>query len=189
MNHHEIPVPDWFKKVCGSRTICLSMFTSLSFDWALAEAENNSAQQHHCWAPNNEDAWTTTKLLQINLPWQVYIFCFRSSKIYLSMLTSFFMTEHWLKQPKMLPCYMAFKWKTIKMHQPTQNSFKKTFLDWCRNKFGSSKIFLSMFNSFYYNWALAEAAKNDAQPHCCWAPKNDYSTTTNLLQINLSCLV
>ena len=28
-----------------------------------------------------------------------------------------------------------------------------------------------MFNSSYYDWTQAEAAKNSALPHCCWVPK------------------
>jgi len=31
------------------------MFTSFYFEWALVEAENDSAQQHHYQVPNNED--------------------------------------------------------------------------------------------------------------------------------------
>jgi len=79
-------------------------------------------------------------------------------------LPTFIMTEHWLKQPKMLPCHIAVKYQTMKMHQPPQYSCKYVFPDWCRNEFGSSKICLSMFTSFYYDWTLAEAAKNAAFP-------------------------
>ena len=54
-----------------------------------------------------------------------------------------------------------------------------TFPDWCRNEFGSSKTYLSMFTSFYYEWTLADAAQNAAQPHCCWVPMyEDIQTTT-----------
>ena len=57
------------------------------------------------------------------------------------------------------------------MHQPPQNSCKLAFPDRCRNELGSNKTCLFMFNSFYYDCTLAEAAKNAAQPHCGWVPK------------------
>jgi len=72
----------------------------------------------------------------------------------------------------------------------TTKPLQYTFFDWCRNEFGSSERYLSMFTSFYYDWTLAEAAKNAALPHCCWVPTyQDATTTTKLLQINLPWLV
>jgi len=70
------------------------------------------------------------------------VFCFGSSKIFLSLLTSFLMTEHWLKQPKILPCYIAVKWQTMKMYQPTQNSCKASSLT-------STGMSLDQVNSTY----------------------------------------
>ena len=87
------------------------------------------------------------------------------------MSTTFIMTEHWLKQPKMLPSHIVVECQKMKVLQPPQNSCKKFFPDRCRNQFGSNKTYLSMFNSFYYDWTLAKAAKNAAQPHCCCIPK------------------
>ena len=86
-------------------------------------------------------------------------------------LTAFIMTEPWLKQPKILPCHITVECQTMKMHQPPQNFCKYAFPDWCRDEFGSSKIYFIMFYSFYYDWTLAEAAKNAARPHCCRVPK------------------
>ena len=57
------------------------------------------------------------------------------------------------------PCHIAVECKKMSMHQTWQNSCKWTFLDQCGNEFGSSKIYLSMFMSFYCDWTLAEAAK------------------------------
>jgi len=77
----------------------------------------------------------------------------------------------------------------MKVHQPLQNSCKNTFPN-NRNKFGSNKTYLSMFNSFYYDWTLAEAAKNAAQQHCWLGAKYEGAPTkSKLLQINLHWLV
>ena len=60
----------------------------------------------------------------------------------------------------------------MKVLQPPQNSCNIAFPERYRNVFGSNETYLSMFNSFYYDWTLAEAAKNAAQqPRCCWVPK------------------
>jgi len=39
-------------------------------------------------------------------------------------LPAFTMTEHWLAQPKMLPCHIAVECQKSKMHQPSQNFCK-----------------------------------------------------------------
>ena len=44
---------------------------------------------------------TTTKLLQINLPWLVQEWFLDQVKYTNKCLSAFIMTEHWLKQPKM----------------------------------------------------------------------------------------
>jgi len=44
-------------------------------------------------------------------------------------LHAFTMTEHWLKQPKMLPSHVAVECQTMKIHQPPQNPCKLTFPD------------------------------------------------------------
>ena len=86
-------------------------------------------------------------------------------------LTAFIMTELWLTQPKMLPSHITAecqKWRCSNHHNtPGKNTFPVR----CRNEFGSNKTYLFMVNSFYYHWALAEAAKNAARPHYCWMPK------------------
>ena len=66
-------------------------------------------------------------------------------------LTAFAMTEHWLKQPKMLLGHIVVECQKMKVIQPPQNSYKKTFPDQCRNEFGSHKTYLSIFNCFYYD--------------------------------------
>jgi len=66
-------------------------------------------------------------------------------------LHTFTMTEHWLKQPKVLPCHVVVEGQNVKIHQPSQNSCKYTFLDWCSSEFGSNKIYLSMPTYFYYD--------------------------------------
>jgi len=86
-------------------------------------------------------------------------------------LTAFIMTEPWLKKPKMLPSHIVVECQIMKLHQQPQNIYKNAFQDRHRNEFGSNKKFWSMFNNFYYDWSLAEGAKNAAQPHCCWLPK------------------
>jgi len=43
-------------------------------------------------------------------------------------LTAFIMTEHWLKQPKMLPCLIVVECQTIKMHQPQNTPVNKLSL-------------------------------------------------------------
>jgi len=53
-------------------------------------------------------------------------------------------------------CCLVTKMKVL---QPPQNHCKQAFPDWYRNEFGSNKTYLSMFNSFYYDWTLTEAAK------------------------------
>ena len=73
----------------------------------------------------------------------------------------FVVTEH----------HITIKCQTMIMHQPPQNSCKYVFPDWCANELGSNKTYLSVFNSFYYAWTLAKAAKNAALLHCCWVPK------------------
>jgi len=73
----------------------------------------------------------------------------------------------------------------MKMPQPPQHSCKETFPDWYRDGFGSNKIYLSIFTSFYCDWTLVEAAKNAALPHCCGVPNyEDGLTTTKPLQVN-----
>jgi len=50
--------------------------------------------------------------------------CLDQVKYTYACLTAFIMTEHWLKQPKMLPCLSVVECQTMKMHQPPQCSYK-----------------------------------------------------------------
>jgi len=75
-------------------------------------------------------------------------------------LLAFIMTEYRLKQPKSCPATLllsAKQWRCINDHNIPTN--KASLWLWCRNEFGLTKIYLSMFTSFYYDWTLAEAAK------------------------------
>ena len=76
---------------------------------------------------------------------------FGSNKTYLSKFNCYFMNEQWLKQPKMLPNHIVVECQTMKMQQPPQNFCEYAFLDRYRDDFGSNKIFLSKFDSFYYD--------------------------------------
>jgi len=204
------------------------MFNSFYYDWTLAEGAKMlpshivvECQNWRCSNYHKNPAkmpfltGVGMRLVQIK-------------HTYLS-LTDFIMTELLLKQPKMLPSHIIVECQNFEVLQPPHNFFKKSLPDLCRNKFGSnktylsmfnslllwlnsgwcsqkccpaalllsaklwrctnhlkmpanmlsltgvemfglSKIYLSMFNSFYYVLTMAEAAKNDAQPHCCWVP-------------------
>jgi len=132
----------------------------------------------------------TTKLMQIKPSLTgvgILLDCIKNTY---PCLPACLLNEHWLKQPKMLPCYIAVKCQNIKMYQTQQNCCKLTFPNWCRNAFGASKLYLSIFTSLHNDWTMAEAVKNAALPHCCWVLNNeDAPTTTVLLQIILPWLV
>ena len=66
-------------------------------------------------------------------------------------LTAFTMTEHWLKQPKMLTSHLHLLSAKNEGAPTTIYLGIKTFPDWCRNAFGSNKRYFSMFNIFYYD--------------------------------------
>jgi len=96
---------------------------------------------------------------------------FGSNKIYSSMLNSFYydwtLTEA-AKTAAQPHCCLVPKMKVL---QPHQNFCKQAFPKRCKNESGWNKLYLSMFNSFYYDWTLTEAAKNAAQAHCCLVTK------------------
>jgi len=96
------------------------------------------------------------------------------------LLTAFIMTELWLKKAKNAAQPICVECQKMKVLQPPQNPSKSSFPDRCWNEFGSNKTYLSMFNSFCYDWSLAEATKHYAQPHCCWVPKNEGAPTTTI---------
>ena len=63
---------------------------------------------------------------------------------------AFIMTdEHWLKQPKMLPCLTVVEYQTMKMHQPPQNSCKQTSLSGIGMCLFQMKKYLSMSTNIY----------------------------------------
>jgi len=64
-------------------------------------------------------------------------------------LTYFIMTQHWLKQPKMLPSHIVVECQNWRCSNNHKTAFIQTFPDWCRNESGSNKTYVSMFNSFY----------------------------------------
>jgi len=135
------------------------MFSSFYYDWTLAEAAKKAVLPHCCWVP---------KMKALQPPQQSCIksflgWCrneFRSNKTYLSMFNRFYYDLTLSEAAKIaaLPHYCCWVTK-LKVLQPPQHSCISAFLDWCRNEFGSNKTYISMFNRFYYDWALAEAAK------------------------------
>ena len=86
-------------------------------------------------------------------------------------LTAFIMTEHWLKQPKLLPSHIVVECQNWRCSNHLKTPAYKPSLTNVGMSLVQIKHNLSMFNIFYYDWTLAEAAKNAAQPHCCWVPK------------------
>ena len=98
-------------------------------------------------------------------------FFFCNSEIYLSMVDSFYYDWTLAEAAKNAAQSYCFWVPKMKVLQLPQNFCKNTFPDWHRNEFGSNETYLSMFNIFYYDWTLAETAKNAVLPHCCWVPK------------------
>jgi len=104
------------------------------------------------------------------------------------MFTSFVMTEHWLKQPQILPRHIAVKYQTVKMHQPPQYSCKyKPSLTDVGMSLDQVKYTCPCLPAFIIaEHVLKHQPKILPQTHCCQVPKNeDVPTTTILLEINL----
>ena len=105
-------------------------------------------------------------------------------------LTAFIMTEHWLKHSKMVTSHLHLLSAKNEGAPTTTKLSKNAFHDWCKNELGSNKTYISMFYIFYYDWTLAEAARNSALPHCCWVPKMKVlQPPQNFMHINLPWLV
>ena len=103
-----------------------SMFTSFYYDWTLAEAAKNAAfpatllSSTKLWRCNNHHETPADKPsltgVGMNLGPVKYAY---------PCLPAFIMTEHWLKQPKLLALLPPCCWvKNMKMQQTPQNSFK-----------------------------------------------------------------
>ena len=158
--------PDWCRNKFGSSKTYLSLFISIYCDWTLAESAKNAAQSHCCWVPK-------MKMLQPPKHSCKYAFpdwCrneFGLNKTYLSLFNYYDWTLAEAAKTAAQPlCCWVPKWR-YSNHLKTH---KKAFPDRSRNEFGSNKTYLSLFNSFYYGWTLADAAKTAAQPHCSWVP-------------------
>ena len=99
----------------------------------------------------------------------------------LSQLNIGWSSQKWCPAPLLLS---TKNWRWLNHHKTSANNSFLTCVGMSLDQVNST---YPMFNSFYYNWSLAEAAKIDALPHCCWVPKTeDDSATIKLLQINLS---
>jgi len=87
----------------------------------LAEGAKNAALPHCCWVSHCEDAWTTTAILQIKLPWLVCILVLGikySQLIHIHQLMLLLNITGWSNQK----CYLATLllssklWRCMKNH-------------------------------------------------------------------------
>ena len=80
------------------------------------------------------------------------------------MSTTFIMTEHWLKQPKIQPCHITVERHTMKMHQPTANM---PFQTGTEIKLDQVKYTYQFLTAFIMIELWLKKAKNAAQANSC----------------------
>jgi len=156
--------PDWCSFVFGTSAVNLSMFTSFFYCyWTLAEAAKNASQpQHCCRMPKHEDVSTATKHLQINLPWLGGGMSLDQVKYdYLCLYQLLLLLNTGWSNQKCCPASLLLRAELGRCTNHHNIHLPWMVQLWVWFKY----IYWSMSTSFYYDWTLAEAAKNAAHQH------------------------